>query len=126
MHYVNSKYTVYGVYYRCRETYIRQRGEIKMANRNGFTEIQLRNRAKKFMELQAEIKALQDQQDALKAELKADLEAKGIESAQAGQWTVHFQTAASNRFDTRAFKSDHRDLYDMYFKVGTTKKFWVA
>ena len=95
-------------------------------NENGFTEKQLSNRAKKFVEIQAQIKALQEEQEALKAELKADLESKGIESAKAGDLMIHFQSTSSNRFDTQAFKADHRDLYEMYFKVGTTKRFWIA
>ena len=90
------------------------------------TEKQLRNRAKKYMELAEQIKALQEEQDALKAELKADLEAKGIESASAGDWTIHFQTTASNRFDTKAFKAEHKALYEKYFISSTTKRFWVA
>ena len=98
-----------------------------MARRNnGFTEIQLRNRAKKFKELEAQIKALQEEQDALKKEMKADLEAKGVESAKAGQWTVYLRTVASNKFDTNSFKVDHADLYNEYFVVGTTKRFSVA
>lgn len=95
-------------------------------NENGFTEKQLSNRARKFKELEAQIKALQEMQEALKAEMKADLEAKGIETAKAGDLVIHFQPTSNNRFDTKAFKADHKDLYDMYFKVGSTKRFWIA
>ena len=90
------------------------------------TERQMRNRAKKYMDLQNQIKALQEEQEALKAELKAELTALGVESAEAGNFTVHFQTVPNNRFDTKTFKAEHSALYEKYFKTGTTKKFWVA
>ena len=97
-----------------------------MTGMNGFTEIQLRNRAKKFKELEAQIKALKEEQDALKKEMRADLETKGVESAKAGKWTIFLKTVANNRFDTNSFKIDHSDLYNEYFKVGTTKRFEIA
>lgn len=97
-----------------------------MARKNGLTEMQLRNRVKKYNELEAEIKALEEMRDALKEEMKADLEAKGVESAAAGPWVVYYQTTPNNRFDTKNFKIDHKALYDAYFKVGTTKKFRIG
>lgn len=97
-----------------------------MARRNGLTEGQLRIRASKFKELEAQIKALEEERDALKKEMRADLEAKGVESAKAGNWTIFLKTVASNKFDTSAFKADHARLYNKYFKVGTTKRFSIA
>lgn len=70
-------------------------------------------------ELQAEITAIED-------ELKAECVKQGTEEIQAGIFKIRYKAVASNRFDTKAFKSAHSDLYEQFTKHSTGYRFSVA
>lgn len=86
----------------------------------------LRNRIEKLMELEEQQKALQEQADKLKAEIKADMEAKGQEEMKVGDYLVRFKTILSTRFDTKAFQEEHKKLFEAYSKPAATKRFTIA
>lgn len=86
----------------------------------------LRNRIEKLMELEEQQKALQEQADKLKAEIKADMEAKGQEEMKVGDYLVRLKTILSTRFDTKAFKEEHKKLFEAYSKPAATKRFTIA
>lgn len=70
-------------------------------------------------ELQAEITAIED-------ELKAECIRQGTEELQAGIFKIRYKTVSSNRFDTKAFKTAHSDLYEQFTKQTTSSRFSVA
>ena len=70
-------------------------------------------------ELQAEITTIEDV-------IKAEMTAQGTEELAVDIFKVRWTTVKSNRFDTTAFKSTHKDLYDQYTKETVTKRFSVA
>lgn len=70
-------------------------------------------------ELQAEITAIED-------ELKAECIKQGTEELQAGIFKVRYKSVSSNRFDTKAFKSVHSDLYEQFTKRTKGYRFSVA
>ena len=70
-------------------------------------------------ELQAEITAIED-------ELKAECIRQGTEELQAGIFKIRYKAVSSNRFDTKAFKSAHSDLYEQYIKHSNSFRFSIA
>lgn len=74
------------------------------------TERMIVNRVRKLKELEAQQKEIEEQIEALKAEIKADMQRKDLEEQKAGDYTVRFTTVISNRFDGKAFKADHSKL----------------
>ena len=63
------------------------------------TERMLENRIKKLQVLEEEKKQLEKQIEAVKAEIKADMDNKGLEERKAGEHIIRFVTIISNRFD---------------------------
>lgn len=70
-------------------------------------------------ELQAEIAAIED-------ELKGECVKQGTEELQAGVFKIRYKEITSSRFDTKAFKTAHGDLYDQFTKQTTSRRFSVA
>lgn len=73
----------------------------------------------KAAELDNEIKAVQD-------ELKAELAAANVDEMNAGIFKISYKEVVSNRFDSKAFKATHADLYSQYTKQTTDRRFIVA
>ncbi|MCP1110322.1 hypothetical protein [Ohessyouella blattaphilus] len=84
------------------------------------------NRVKKLKELEAQAKAIEAEMEELKAEIKRDMEAKGIEEQQAGDFVVRFKTIIGNRFDSKTFKAEHENLYRAYTKATENRRFSIA
>ncbi|MDU7706296.1 MAG: hypothetical protein E7J94_03370 [Clostridium sp.] len=90
------------------------------------TERMIVNRVRKLKELEAQQKEIEEQIEALKAEIKADMQRKDLEEQKAGDYTVRFTTVISNRFDGKAFKADHSKLYDQYMRATESRRFSIA
>lgn len=64
--------------------------------------------------------------DSLKDAIKKEMDARGVEELEAGRYIARFTTVLSNRFDTTAFKREHGELYRLYTKQSTSRRFSVA
>lgn len=84
------------------------------------TDRQVNNRMKKIADLDAEIKKLQLQRDEIANEIKAAMTGEVIETA---AYKVMYKDVTSHKFDGKAFKADHADLYKAYTKPSTCKRF---
>lgn len=73
----------------------------------------------KAEELNAEIKAIQD-------EIKAEMTAQNAEEIKAGGYKIRYSAVISNRFDTAAFKELHAKMYEKFVTTTTTRRFTVA
>ena len=80
--------------------------------------------ARAYRELQAEMKALQEQADALKAAMIAELDAKQADSIQAGEYTIRHTVFESTRVDTAKLKAS--GMYAQFSTSGTALRFSVA
>ena len=78
---------------------------------------------KEWEELLAEAAA---EVEAIKDEIKREMDKRGVEELVAGQYIARFTTVLSNRFDSTAFKREHGDLYKIYTKQTTTRRFSVG
>lgn len=64
--------------------------------------------------------------EALKDTIKREMDARGVEEMKAGQYIARFTTVLSNRFDTTTFKKEHGEMYKMYTKQTTSRRFSIA
>lgn len=84
------------------------------------------NRCKKLAELDEQIKALQAQADAIKDEIKKDMEAESLDEIDTGKFKVRYKLVESVRLDGTALKKALPDVYSLYSKVTACKRFTVA
>lgn len=70
-------------------------------------------------ELAAEITAIEDI-------IKAEMLSQGVDEMQVDVFKVRYKTVISSRFDSKAFKATHADLYSQYTKQTESRRFTVA
>lgn len=71
------------------------------------------------VELDAEIKAIEDS-------IKAVMTEQGTEELFIGEYKLSYKPVTSNRFDTKNFKTKYEELYTAFTKAVTYKRFTIA
>ena len=69
-------------------------------------------KVRSLMELEALIAEAQAEAESIKDELKAELINRNTEEMSVDVFKIRYKTVKSNRFDTTAFKSTHKELYN--------------
>lgn len=64
--------------------------------------------------------------EALKDCIKRHMDSIGAEELQAGTHIIRYATVLSNRFDSTAFKREHGELYKLYTKQSTSRRFTIS
>lgn len=90
------------------------------------TEKMIENRIKKLQAIEAQQKELDTAADAIRAELKADLEEKGLQELKTKNFIVRWKEIVSSRLDGKALKAALPDVYSQFCKASTTRRFSVA
>ncbi len=90
------------------------------------TEKMIENRIKKLQAIEAQQKELDAAADAIRAELKADLEEKGLQELKTKNFIVRWKEIVSSRLDGKALKAALPDVYSQFCKASTTRRFSVA
>lgn len=85
---------------------------------------ELTTTARSYREIQAEIKALQEQADALKARMIAEMDAQQAETIPAGEFTIRYTVYESRRVDAEKLKE--AGLYEQFSTAATALRFCVA
>ena len=62
----------------------------------------------------------------LKDCIKREMDSRGVEELEAGQYIARFTTVLANRFDTTCFKRDHAEMYKQYTKQVTSRRFTIS
>ncbi len=70
-------------------------------------------------ELTAEIKELED-------ELKQEMTNREITDLSVGIHSLRYKPVTSRRFDSKAFKADYGDIYELYSRENVSMRFTVA
>lgn len=83
-------------------------------------------KVRSLKELEALIAEARAEAESIKDELKAELINRNTEEMSVDVFKIRYKTVKSNRFDTTAFKSTHKELYDQYIKQTETRRFTVA
>lgn len=76
----------------------------------------------KLKEERAEI---DEQITALEDSVKAELDKQGVSSMKVGEREVKYTRFFISRFDSKAFKDDHEDMYVAYSKTVPSTRFTV-
>ena len=77
--------------------------------------------------LAMERKAIEEQEEAIRNSLKADLEAKGTESVELENGRkISWKEVFSNSFNSKKFKADMPDIYNQYLRIGVIRRFQIA
>ena len=63
--------------------------------------------------------------EALKDELKAEMNLRETEEMECGRYTVRFTSVLSNRFDITTFKKEHAEMYKQYTKQTASRRFSI-
>ena len=82
--------------------------------------IELLNKYEAMME---EVKA---QADSIRNEIKAEMEAHDLEEMIAGQYIIRYTSVLSNRFDSTAFKKVMPEIYKVYTKQVSSRRFTIS
>lgn len=83
-------------------------------------------KVRSLKELETLIAEAQAELDGIKDELKAEMTKRNTQELDVDVFKIRYKTVKSNRFDTTAFKSTHKDLYDQYTKQTESRRFTVA
>ena len=76
-----------------------------------------------IVEVRSMIKQLQEEEELLKDEIKAEMVDIGEEVIEGDGWTASWINVNNRRFDSKAFKADHADMYESYMKCTTGTRF---
>ena len=90
------------------------------------SENELNTVARDLLAVRAMIEELQAEAEALTDKLKAAMVDRGEEVLRGDGWKASWKNVSSTRFDSKAFKADHADLYTAYSKPTTTCRFLIS
>ena len=90
------------------------------------TERMIENRIKKLSALEDQIAQLQEQAEEIKAELKADLDEKGVQELRTKNFLIKWKEIVSNRLDGKALKAALPEIYNQYCRPTCSRRFTVA
>ena len=68
----------------------------------------------------------QEEAEALRDSIKAEMEQRDLEELEAGAYIVRWTSVLSNRFDSSAFKKSYADLYKSFTKQVTSRRFSIS
>lgn len=88
--------------------------------------IEMESRIAKLQEWEELAKEAQAEADAIRDEIKAEMLSRDTEELTAGRFIIRWTSVLSNRFDTTAFKKEHAEMYKLYTKQSTSRRFSIA
>ncbi|MBR0283247.1 MAG: hypothetical protein IJQ81_16925 [Oscillibacter sp.] len=82
--------------------------------------------ARDLLAVKAMIAELEAQAEALTDTIKGAMVEQGKEALTGDGWKASWKNVSSRRFDSKAFKAEHADLYDAYSKQTVSTRFLVS
>ena len=70
--------------------------------------------------------ALKKEAEAIEEEVKAELEARGVEQVETAHYKVSWKSVSSTRLDAKALKAERPEIYERYAVSSTAKRFTVT
>lgn len=89
-------------------------------------DLQMDERLAQLRRCRRSMDALKKEAEGIEAEIKAELEARGVEQAETAHYRVSWKAVASTRLDAKALKAERPEIYDRYSAVTTVKRFTVT
>ncbi len=90
------------------------------------TEKMIENRVKKLQAIEAQQKELEAAAEAIRAELKADLEDKGLDELKTTNFLIRWKEIISSRLDSKALKAALPDVYGQFCRTSASRRFTIA
>ena len=75
---------------------------------------------------EAMMEEMKSQADAIRNEIKAEMDTRDLEEMIAGQYIVRYTSVLSNRFDSTAFKRVMPEIYKTYTKQVSSRRFSIS
>ena len=88
--------------------------------------IEMENKIAKLQEWEALAEEAKAEAEALRDEIKAEMNKRETEELEAGRFIIRWTSVLSNRFDTTSFKREHADMYKQYTKQTSSRRFSIA
>lgn len=86
-----------------------------------YTKKQIDNRVRKLAEIDAQIKALTKEADAIKEDLKADM--GELEHVSGDKFKVNYTSVETSRFDSKGFAVKFPEVAEAWTKVTRSRRF---
>lgn len=80
-------------------------------------------KARTYFELLDQIESLQQEAEAIKDALKAQMVEQSTEELEGNGWRATWHNTNNSRFDSKRFKADHAELYGLYTVKSTGTRF---
>jgi predicted phage-related endonuclease len=90
------------------------------------TTTELTSKVREFKELQVFIKQLEEEAEAVKAAIIAEMEARETDTLSIDIFTVKWASYTSSRIDTTALKNELPEIAARYIKTTEARRFQVA
>lgn len=87
------------------------------------TNANLEKLAKELKGMKVMKKELDAEIDALESKIKAEMVHRNSESITVGDYELTYKPVTSHRFDSKAFKAVHEDLYKLFSRASTSMRF---
>ena len=87
---------------------------------------EMESKIRELRSLQRLIEEAEQEAEAIKDGIKAQLTAQGVDELQAGEYWVTWKAAASSRLDGKALKAALPDVAERFTTTSTTRRFCVA
>lgn len=88
--------------------------------------IELISKIEELKELEALIREAQEEAEALKEEIKAEMTKQNTEQMKVGRYIVRWTSVSTNRFDSTTFQRVSPEIYNMYIKQTNSRRFSIS
>ena len=87
---------------------------------------EMESKVAKLLEWEQLLEEAKQEAETLRDEIKMEMLARDTEELETGRYIVRWTSIVSNRFDTTAFKKEHGEMYKLYTKQTSSKRFTIA
>ena len=88
--------------------------------------IEITSKIEALKDLESLIEEAKAESEALRDEIKSEMLNRDTEELEAGQYIVRWTSVLTQRFDTTAFKKVMPDVYKVYTKQVSSRRFSIA
>lgn len=88
--------------------------------------LELTSKVQELRELRRMAEELAGEIDTLQDQIKAYMDALGVSELHGADFKITWHEVKSSRFDSKAFKAAHGDLYGLYARETVSRRFCLA
>lgn len=86
----------------------------------------INNRIEKIMALEEKKKAIDQQIEELKDQIKSDMTDKDVDEIETGSFAVRWKEVISHKLDGKALKAALPEIYNQFCKASASRRFTIA